>query len=104
MSRIGLRELNIPKGVKIDISKGNLLTISGPKGEIARQIDPDLKIHVNDNILSVERPTDQKRHKALHGTYNAIIENMLGGVSDGFKREDELICGSFVVRNKGNIR
>src|SRR5690625_5495505 len=91
MSRVGLRELNIPKGVKIDISKGNLLTISGPKGEIARQIDPDWKIQVNDNILSVEGPTDQKRHKALHGTYTAINENRLAGVSAGVSREPDLI-------------
>lgn len=103
MSRIGLRELEIPKGVKIDISKGNLLTISGPKGEIARQIDPDLKIHVNDNILSIERPTDQKRHKALHGTFNAIVENMLVGVSEGFKRELELVGVGFRVSNTGNL-
>jgi len=103
MSRIGLRELEIPKDVKIEVSKGNLLTINGPKGEMVQQIDPDMIIHVNDSSLTIERPTEQKRHKALHGTYNAIVENMLTGVSQGFSRELELVGVGFRVNNTGNL-
>ncbi|HLT93847.1 MAG TPA: 50S ribosomal protein L6 [Membranihabitans sp.] len=103
MSRIGNRVLEIPKDVRIEVSKGNMLTITGPKGELKQQIDLDLKVNVEDTQVTIERPTEQKRHKALHGLYNSLVENMLTGVSEGFKRELELVGVGFRVSNTGNL-
>ncbi len=103
MSRIGLRVLEIPKDVKVEVSKGNMLTVSGPKGELNQQIDPDITVRIEDGAVSVERPTEQKRHKALHGLYNALIQNMLTGSSEGFKRELELVGVGYRVNNTGNL-
>lgn len=103
MSRIGFRVLEIPKDVKIDVSKGNMLTVKGPKGELMQQIDPDMKIKVEENEVSIDRPTEQKRHKSLHGTYNALIANMLAGVSEGYTKELEMVGVGFRVNNTGNL-
>ncbi|WP_236980518.1 50S ribosomal protein L6 [Membranihabitans maritimus] len=103
MSRIGLRVLEIPGGVNIEVSKGNMVTVKGPKGELKQQIDQDLTIKVEDNEISLERPTEQKRHKALHGLSNALINNMLEGVSQGYKKELELVGVGFRVSNTGNL-
>lgn len=103
MSRIGYRVLEIPKDVKVEVSKGNMLTVKGPKGELIQQIDPDMQIKIDDGKISIERPTEQKRHKALHGLYNALVNNMLVGVEEGFKKELELIGVGFRVNNTGNL-
>ena len=103
MSRIGYRVLEIPKDVQVDVSKGNLLTVKGPKGELKQQIDPDMKISIDDGELSIDRPTEQKRHKSLHGMYNALIQNMLKGTSEGFQKELELVGVGFRVNNTGNL-
>lgn len=103
MSRIGYRILKIPTGVNVEISKGNMLTVKGPKGELMQQIDPDMKLNIEDGELTIERPTEQKRHKALHGLYNALTQNMLTGVSEGFKKELELVGVGFRVNNTGNL-
>lgn len=97
MSRIGKVPINIPEKVQIDISKGNLVTVKGPKGEIKQQVDPDLTIRVESNIIYVERPTDQKRHKAMHGLYRTLISNMVEGVSKGFTTKQELVGVGYKV-------
>lgn len=103
MSRIGNAPIAIPKGVQIDISKGNLVTVKGPKGELQQQVDPDLAISIEDGELSLTRPTDSKRHKALHGLSRALINNMVHGVSKGFVLELEVIGVGYRVENRGNL-
>src|SRR5690554_4832959 len=103
MSRIGYRVLEIPKDVKIEVSKGNMLSVSGPKGDLKQQIDPDMKVNSEDGQVTIERPTEQKRHESRHGLYNALVQNMLTGVSEGFKRELELVGVGFRVSNTGNL-
>jgi large subunit ribosomal protein L6 len=91
MSRIGNKPISLIDGVSIDINKDNLVTVKGPKGELTQQVDPEIGIKVEDNTISVERPTEQKRHKSLHGLYRALIANMIEGVSQGYQTKLELI-------------
>ncbi len=95
MSRIGKAPITIPAKVEISVTKGNLVTVKGPKGTLSRQIDPDITLRQEDGTLNVERPTDQKRHKAMHGLYRALIFNMVHGVSVGYTRELEVIGVGF---------
>lgn len=103
MSRIGKSVITLPKGVSIDISKGNLVTVKGPKGELMEQINPDIIIKQEDGNISLDRPTEQKRHKAMHGLYNSLIRNMVDGVSTGFKKELELVGVGYRAANSGNL-
>lgn len=91
MSRIGKAPIALPKGVEINVSKGNLVTVKGPKGELKQQVDPDLTIEMDNGELLVKRPTDQKRHRAMHGLYRALLNNMVEGVSNGFQAKMELV-------------
>jgi large subunit ribosomal protein L6 len=103
MSRIGRAVISIPGGVSIDISKGNLVTVKGTKGSLTEQIHPDLKVGIEDGQLTVERPTDQKRHREVHGLSRSLINNMVVGVSDGFTKTMELIGVGYRVSNTGNL-
>lgn len=103
MSRVGKAPISLPKGVQIDISKGNLVTVKGPKGELQQQIDPDLSIEIEDGTLELTRPTESKRHKSLHGLSRALINNMVEGVSNGFTKEMEVIGVGYRVENRGNL-
>jgi len=103
MSRIGKAPINIPSGVTIDVKDGNQVVVKGPKGELTQQIDPDLEIAIEDGVLNVKRPTDQKRHKAMHGLYRSLISNMVVGVSDGWQKTLELIGVGYRVQNTGNL-
>ncbi len=103
MSRIGNAPISMPDGVSIDISNGNLVTVKGPKGELKQQVDPDLQIGLEDGILSVKRPTEQKRHKAMHGLYRSLLANMVTGVSTGYTKELELVGVGYRVNNKGQL-
>jgi large subunit ribosomal protein L6 len=91
MSRIGKSPITLPSGVSIEISAANVVKVKGPKGELYQAVDPDITVKVDGNILTVERPTEQKRHKALHGTYRALLNNLVKGVSEGYKSELELV-------------
>ena len=103
MSRTGKAPIDIPQGVEINISDNNLVTVKGPKGELTQQVDPDLGVNIEDGILSLSRPTEQKRHKAMHGLYRSLIANMVEGVSVGFVKELELIGVGYRVANHGNL-
>lgn len=103
MSRIGRAIINIPSGVSVDVSKGNLVTVKGSKGTLTEQINPDLTVKVEDGTLSVERPTDQKRHREVHGLSRSLINNMVTGVSEGFTKQLELIGVGYRVSNTGNL-
>lgn len=101
MSRIGKMPITIPDKVQVDVSKGNFVHVKGPKGELQRQIDSEIIIKIEDNTIYVDRPTEQKRHKAMHGLSRSLIFNMVEGVSNGFKIQQELIGVGYKVSNQG---
>ncbi len=90
MSRIGNLPLNVPKGVTVTVAH-NEVTVKGPKGQLNQKIDPDMTVEVKDGVVTVKRPTEQKRHKAMHGLYRALIANMVMGVTDGFSKQLEMV-------------
>ena len=102
MSRIGNKILSLPKGVELKCEKG-LVTVRGPKGTMTQPIDVDMSITIEDGTVTVKRPTEQKRHKSLHGLTRALVSNMITGVSEGFKREMELVGVGYRVSNTGNL-
>ena len=102
MSRIGKNPINLPAGVIVTVSKENVVTVKGPKGELTQEVDTDMIINQEDGILTVSRPTEQKRHKALHGLYRSLINNMVVGVTEGYKIEQELVGVGYRATNQGN--
>jgi large subunit ribosomal protein L6 len=103
MSRIGKQPVVLPKGVTVTIGEHNLLIIKGPKGELKQSIDRDIKVEVKEDHLEFTRPTDQIRHRALHGLYRSLASNMVKGVTEGYKRKLELIGVGFKASSQGNI-
>lgn len=93
----------MPKGVEFSISKGNVVTIKGPKGELQQQVDPDLTVEIEDGEVTLKRPTEQQRHRAMHGLYRSLINNMVQGVSEGFVKELELVGVGYRVTNTGQL-
>lgn len=91
MSRIGKMPISLGNGVQIAVDKANVVTVKGPKGELKQALDPDITVSVEDGVMTVQRPTEQKRHKALHGLYRALLNNMVTGVTEGFKKQLELV-------------
>ncbi len=90
MSRVGNSPIRVADDVTIDIASSNLVTVKGPKGELSLQVDPDIILKMEEGELLVKRPTEQKRHKSLHGLYRSLIDNMVTGVSEGYRRELEV--------------
>ena len=103
MSRIGKAPIEIPNGVEITVGSGNLVTVKGPKGELTQQVDPDMTLEIEDGVLELRRPTEQKRHKSMHGLYRSLLANMVEGVSNGYVRELELVGVGYRVQNMGNL-
>ncbi len=103
MSRIGNAPIAITKGVTVTVDKSNVVTVKGPKGELSESINTDLTVKQEDGDVIVARPTDQKRHKSLHGLSRALINNMIVGVSEGYKIELELQGVGYRVANTGNF-
>lgn len=103
MSRIGKNPISIPAGVEINIDENNLVTVKGPKGTLSQKVDSDLKLVIEEGILTLVRPTEQKRHKAMHGLYRSLINNMIEGVSNGYKTQQELVGVGFKATNQGQI-
>lgn len=102
MSRIGKSPIELPKGVEVKINNG-LVTVKGTKGELTQKVDTDITVAVEEGNIVVTRPTDQKRHKALHGLYRSLIANMVKGVSEGYKTEQELVGVGYRASNKGQM-
>ena len=100
MSRIGKKPIEIPAGVTVTIA-GSDVTVKGPKGELTRTFNSDITIALEDNILTVTRPSDAKNHRALHGTTRALISNMVEGVSAGFEKSLELIGVGYRAQKQG---
>jgi len=91
MSRIGKKPITLPANVSVAIGKDNIITVKGPKGSLTRWVNPDIKVSLEGTELSLERPTEQKRHKALHGLYRSLLNNMVLGVSEGYKINLEIV-------------
>jgi large subunit ribosomal protein L6 len=102
MSRIGKAPISIPAGVTITIDETNLVTVKGPKGQLQQAVDSEITVSQEDGILNVQRPTEQKRHKALHGLYRSLINNMVIGVTEGYKIQQELVGVGYRATNTGN--
>lgn len=103
MSRIGKMPIAIPAKVEVAVAADNTVTVKGPKGTLTQKVDPDINVKVEDGQVLVERNTDQKRHRSLHGLYRALLSNMVTGVSEGFKRQMDVIGVGYKVENQGNM-
>lgn len=102
MSRVGLAPIEIPKGVEINIEKDNYVTVKGPKGQLARKLAHDMTISVEESVLKVSRPSDQKHHRSLHGLTRALLNNMVTGVTKGFEKGLELVGVGYRAQAQGN--
>jgi large subunit ribosomal protein L6 len=104
MSRIGRKPISLPKGVTCTFSAADRkVTVKGPKGELKQVLEPDFKVTIENDSVEIARPTEQKRHKAQHGLYRALIANMVEGVSKGYRREMELIGVGYKASAQGNV-
>ncbi|MFC2949260.1 50S ribosomal protein L6 [Virgibacillus sediminis] len=101
MSRIGLKPIEIPEGVEVQLD-GTKVTVKGPKGELSRDLHGDIKVNIEDNIITLERPSDHKEHRALHGTTRSLINNMVVGVHKGFEKSLEIIGVGYRAQKQGN--
>jgi large subunit ribosomal protein L6 len=103
MSRIGKQPVVLPAGVTVTVNSDNQVTVKGPKGELKESIDRDIKVEVIDGQVIFTRPTDQIRHRAMHGLYRSLISNLVKGVTEGYKKELELVGVGFKAANTGNL-
>jgi large subunit ribosomal protein L6 len=101
MSRIGKLPVNLPKGVTVNVSDTNMVSVKGPLGELTQAVDKDLKVDVVGNEIHLSRPSESKSHKSLHGLYRALLHNMVVGVSEGYKKELELVGVGYRAEAKG---
>jgi large subunit ribosomal protein L6 len=102
MSRIGKLPITIPAKVTVDC-KDNVITVKGPKGELSQEINPAITVEVKDGVLTVSRPDNERQNRAMHGLYRALLNNMVAGVSEGYKKELELVGVGYRVSNTGNV-
>ena len=103
MSRIGKKPVELPSGVTVTVSPEGLVTVKGPKGELKQSIDRDIKVELKDGKVDVTRPTDQIRHRAMHGLYRSLISNMVKGVTEGYSKKLELVGVGYKASNQGNL-
>ncbi|GAB3176631.1 50S ribosomal protein L6 [Telluribacter humicola] len=103
MSRIGKKIIELPAGVSVAVADDNVVSVKGPKGTLTQAVDPEMMVEIEGNVVKVSRPTEQKRHKALHGLYRSLINNMVIGVSTGYKRELEIIGVGYKASVANNI-
>ena len=101
MSRIGYLPISIPEGVSIEIDDTNIVLVKGPKGELSQQVNKDIKVKVEDGQITFERPSEQREHKALHGLYRSLVNNMVIGVSQGYEIKQELVGVGYRAETKG---
>ncbi|MEK4701638.1 50S ribosomal protein L6 [Solibacillus sp. FSL R7-0668] len=102
MSRVGKKIIEVPAGVTVEVNAENTVTVKGPKGELTRQFNQEMKIEQEGNIITVVRPSDSKEHRTNHGTTRALLANMVTGVSEGFSRSLELIGVGYRAQLQGN--
>lgn len=102
MSRIGRSPIQVPAKVTIEVDKGNLVTVTGPKGKLSQQISPDLTVEMRDGQIHVDRPTEQRLHKSQHGLARTLISNMVTGVTTGFNRKLDVVGVGYRAEKKGD--
>ena len=103
MSRIGKLPVNLPAGVSVQLLDGNVVKVKGPLGELSQKVDPDITVTIEDNEIKFTRPTDQPRHRSMHGLYRALVHNMVVGVSEGFTIKQELVGVGYRVAAQGQL-
>lgn len=103
MSRIGKKPVNLPKGVTITVGSDNVVSVKGPLGELTQAVDPDITVNVEGATVTLTRPTDQKRHRSMHGLYRSLINNMVVGVSEGWTVQQELVGVGYKAEAKGQV-
>ncbi|MCI4667924.1 MAG: 50S ribosomal protein L6 [Bacteroidia bacterium] len=103
MSRIGKLPISIPNGVNVTIEKENLVKVKGPKGELSQKVDPEMIVEIDNGTIEVKRPSDQKRHRAMHGLYRTLINNMVTGVSEGYTKVLEVVGVGYKAEVKGGL-
>ena len=101
MSRIGLKPITIPSGVEVKIDANNYVVVKGAKGKLEQQLDKEIKINIEDNVIHLSRPTQQKRHKSLHGLTRTLLFNMIEGVTNGYTRSLEIIGTGYRAQKQG---
>ena len=102
MSRIGKAPITVPAGVSIQV-KDNVVTVKGPKGELSQYVNPEIKVAIEDGVIELTRPSDNREHRSLHGLYRALINNMVVGVSEGYKKEMELVGVGYRATSTGQV-
>ena len=102
MSRIGKAPIEIPAGVTVTVN-GDNVTVKGPKGELSQKVNPDLTVKVEDGHVVLTRPSDDREHRAQHGLYRALIHNMVVGVSQGYRKEMELVGVGYRASSEGQV-
>jgi len=103
MSRIGKAPVSIPAGVSIDVSKGNMVTVKGPKGELMQQVDPSITLKIEDGTVEFSRESDSPRQRSFHGLYRSLVNNMVEGVSKGWSKDLEVIGVGYRASNTGQL-
>ena len=103
MSRIGKLPVNLPAGVSVQLLDGNVVKVKGPLGELSQKVDPDITVTIEDNEIKFTRPTDQPRHRSMHGLYRALVHTMVVGVSEGFTINQELVGVGYRVAAQGQL-
>ena len=103
MSRIGKLPITLPANVTMTVGEENVITLKGPKGELKQQVSSNMKVVANDGVLTIERPNDEKENRALRGLYRSLLNNMVIGVSEGFRKELELVGVGYRVTNNGQV-
>lgn len=101
MSRIGLKPIDIPNGVEVKIDNKNHVVVKGPKGTLEQQLCKDMKIEINDNIITISRPTENKKHKSLHGLTRTLLSNMIIGVTEGYQKVLEIVGVGYRAQKQG---
>ncbi|MCF0213218.1 MAG: 50S ribosomal protein L6 [Muribaculaceae bacterium] len=103
MSRIGKAPIELPAGVNVTVDKDNVVTVKGPKGTLSQKVNPEIKVEVKDGHIQIERPSDERNHRAQHGLYRALINNMVVGVSTGYRKEMELVGVGYRANATGQV-
>jgi large subunit ribosomal protein L6 len=103
MSRIGKLPVNLPAGVTVEVTPDNVVSVKGPLGKLSQKVDRDITVKVEDGVLTVSRPTDQPRHRSMHGLYRALINNMVVGVSKGYEIKQELVGVGYKAEVQGGV-
>ena len=102
MSRVGLNPITIPAGVEVTVEDGNMIKVKGPKGELSQQIDPAMKVEINDGVLTVARPDDERQNRSQHGLARSLINNMVEGVTNGYEKKLEIVGVGYSAAKQGN--